>query len=75
MSSRARTWAKRSQRVVPITTGLIGGLYMFALYALARFNDMQERLLRDRVARENLSRRFQEHEEECYFTIIARLPT
>ena len=75
MSSRARTWAKRSLRVVAITTGLIGGLYMFAQYALARFNDMQERLLRDRVARENLRRRFLQNQEDCNFTIMALLPT
>lgn len=75
MPSRARTWAKRSLRVVAITTGLIGGLYMFAQYALARFNDMQERLLRDRVARENLRRRFLQNQEDCNFTIMALLPT
>lgn len=75
MSSRARVWAKRSLRVVAIATGLIGGLYMCAQYALARFNDMQERLLRDRVARENLRRRFLQNQEDCNFTIMALLPT
>lgn len=48
---------------------------MFAQYALARFNDMQERLLRDRVARENLRRRFLQNQEDCNFTIMALLPT
>lgn len=75
MPSRARVWAKRSLRALAIATGLIGGLYMFAQYALARFNDMQERLLRDRVARENLRRRFLQNQEDCNFTIMALLPT
>lgn len=68
-------WAKRGLRVAAVATGLIGGLYMLAQYALARFNDMQERLLRDRVARENLRRRFLQNQEDCNFTIMALLPT
>ncbi|KAL4402025.1 peroxisomal membrane protein [Malassezia pachydermatis] len=36
---------------------------------------MQERLLRDRVARENLRRRFLQNQEDCSFTIMALLPT
>ena len=75
MSERGRLWAKRGLRVAAVATGIFGGLYMLAQFALAKFNDMQERLLRDRVARENLRRRFLQNQEDCNFTIMALLPT
>ena len=71
MSERGRLWAKRGLRVAAVATGIVGGLYMLAQFALAKFNDMQERLLRDRVARENLRRRFLQNQEDCNFTIMA----
>ena len=75
ISERGRLWAKRGLRVAAVATGIFGGLYMLAQFALAKFNDMQERLLRDRVARENLRRRFLQNQEDCNFTIMALLPT
>lgn len=49
---RGRRWARRGLRVLAVATGVIGGLYFLAQFTLAKFNEMQERLLRDRVARE-----------------------
>lgn len=42
--------------VAAVATGLIGGIYLLAQFTLSKFNDMQERLLRDRVAREKYVR-------------------
>lgn len=47
-----RTWLRRGLNVVAITTGLVGGLFMLAQFTLTKLNEMQERFLRDRVARE-----------------------
>ena len=41
MSERGRLWAKRGLRVAAVATGIFGGLYMLAQFALAKFNDMQ----------------------------------
>ncbi|WFC96087.1 peroxin [Malassezia brasiliensis] len=70
-----RTWLRRGLNVVAITTGLVGGLYMLAQFTLNKLNEIQERFLRDRVARENLRRRFLQNQEDCTFTIMALLPT
>lgn len=47
-----RKWLRRGVNVLLATTGVIGGLYLFAQFTLSKFNEFQERLLRDRVARE-----------------------
>lgn len=47
-----RKWLRRGLNIVAVTTGLVGGLYLLVQFTLAKFNEMQERLLRDRVARE-----------------------
>lgn len=52
LSQGPRKWLRRGVRVVAVATGLVGGLYLLAQFALSKFNDIQERLLRDRVARE-----------------------
>ncbi|WFD27376.1 peroxin [Malassezia nana] len=75
LSQGPRKWLRRGVRVVAVATGLVGGLYLLAQFALSKFNDIQERLLRDRVARENLRRRFLQNQEDCSFTIMALLPT
>ncbi|WFD31775.1 peroxin [Malassezia sp. CBS 17886] len=70
-----RKWLRRGLNVLAVATGLVGGLYFVAQFALLKFNEMQERLLRDRVARENLRRRYLQNQEDCSFTIMALLPT
>ncbi|WFD43904.1 peroxin [Malassezia psittaci] len=72
---RGRQWLRRGLNVVAVTAGVLGGLYMLAQTALSKFNEMQEHLLRDRIARENLRRRFLQNQEDCNFTIMALLPT
>ncbi|WFC99714.1 peroxin [Malassezia yamatoensis] len=72
---RGRQWLRRGLNVVAVTAGVLGGLYMLAQTALSKFNEMQEQLLRDRIARENLRRRFLQNQEDCNFTIMALLPT
>ncbi|WFD20096.1 peroxin [Malassezia caprae] len=75
LSQGRRKWLRRGVSVAAVATSVVGGLYLLAQFALTKFNDIQERLLRDRVARENLRRRFLQNQEDCSFTIMALLPT
>lgn len=75
LSPTGRKWLRSGANIVAIATGMIGGLYLVAQFTLRKFNELQERLLRDRVARENLRRRFLQNQEDCNFTIMALLPT
>ncbi|PKI84069.1 peroxin [Malassezia vespertilionis] len=70
-----RKWLRRGLNFIAVATGVVGGLYLLVQFALAKFNEMQERMLRERVARENLRRRFLQNQEDCSFTIMALLPT
>ncbi|WFD35274.1 peroxin [Malassezia cuniculi] len=74
-ASASRRWLRRGFNVLAAATGVIGGLYLLVQFSLSKFNEFQERLLRDRVARENLRRRFLQNQEDCSFTIMALLPT
>lgn len=51
-ASASRRWLRRGFNVLAAATGIIGGLYLIAQFSLSKFNEFQERLLRDRVARE-----------------------
>ncbi|OBT66022.1 hypothetical protein VE03_03219 [Pseudogymnoascus sp. 23342-1-I1] len=48
---------------------------MAAQYVLGKLSDARERMSSDRIAKENLRRRFQQNQEDCTFTILALLPT
>lgn len=52
LPSSGRKWLRRGFNLLAVTTGLVGGLYLLAQFTLTKFNEMQERLLRDRIARE-----------------------
>ena len=49
---RTQKWLRRGARALLAATGLVGGLYFLAQFTLGKFNEFQERLLKDRVARE-----------------------
>jgi peroxin-3 len=54
---------------------VVGAGYVATQYALARFLEARERMGGDRIAKENLRRRFQQNQEDCTFTVLALLPT
>ena len=51
-ASAGRRWLRRGFNVLVAATGVIGGLYALVQFSLNKFNEFQERLLKDRVARE-----------------------
>ncbi|SPO31440.1 related to Peroxisomal assembly protein PEX3 [Ustilago trichophora] len=58
-----------------ITGGLVGGAYLVSQYAISKFQQIQEKLVNDKNAKENLRRRFAQNQEDCTFTVLALLPT
>lgn len=49
--------------------------YITSQYVLKRISDARRQMTTDRIARENLRRRFEQNQEDCTFTVLALLPT
>ncbi|KFZ08914.1 hypothetical protein V501_05781 [Pseudogymnoascus sp. VKM F-4519 (FW-2642)] len=75
MISATRRWFRRNRTPIAIGVGVLGAGYMAAQYVMGKLSDARERMSSDRIAKENLRRRFQQNQEDCTFTILALLPT
>ncbi|SJX66499.1 related to Peroxisomal assembly protein PEX3 [Sporisorium reilianum f. sp. reilianum] len=58
-----------------VTGGIVGGAYLVSQYAISKFQQIQDKLVNDKNAKENLRRRFAQNQEDCTFTVLALLPT
>lgn len=75
MISATRRWFRRNRTPIAIGVGVIGAGYLATQYVLSKINDARERMSSDRIAKENLRRRFEQNQEDCTFTVLALLPT
>ncbi|KAI1268360.1 Peroxin-3 [Xylariaceae sp. FL1019] len=75
MISATRRWLQRNRTPIAIGVGVVGAGYVATQYVLSKINDARERMSSDRIAKENLRRRFQQNQEDCTFTVLALLPT
>ncbi|RYO78951.1 hypothetical protein DL766_008628 [Monosporascus sp. MC13-8B] len=75
MISATRRWLRRNRTPLAVGAGVLGAGYLATQYVLGRINSARERLSGDRIARENLRRRFEQNQEDCTFTVLALLPT
>ncbi|KAI0386215.1 Peroxin-3 [Hypomontagnella monticulosa] len=75
MISATRQWFRRNRTPIAIGVGVIGAGYLATQYVLNKINDARERMSSDRIAKENLRRRFEQNQEDCTFTVLALLPT
>lgn len=75
MLSATRRWFQRNRTPIAIGVGVVGAGYVATQYVLTKINDARERMSSDRIAKENLRRRFEQNQEDCTFTILALLPT
>ncbi|KAI0122174.1 Peroxin-3 [Daldinia grandis] len=75
MISTTRRWLRRNRTPIAIGAGVIGAGYLATQYVLNKINDARERMSSDRIAKENLRRRFEQNQEDCTFTVLALLPT
>ncbi|KAG0648520.1 Peroxin-3 [Hyphodiscus hymeniophilus] len=75
MIAATRRWVRRYRTPFAIGFGVVGVTYVAANYVLGKISDARERMSSDRIARENLRRRFEQNQEDCTFTVLALLPT
>ncbi|KAL4754284.1 hypothetical protein BDW72DRAFT_166524 [Aspergillus terricola var. indicus] len=75
MISATRRWFKRNRKTLAIGTGVIGVGYLAGQYVLGKISEARERMSSDRIARENLRRRFEQNQTDCTYTVLALLPT
>lgn len=75
MTSATRRWLRRNRTGFAIGFGIIGVGYVAGQYVLSKITDARERLAGDRIAKENLRRRFQHNQEDCTITVLELLPT
>ncbi|OAA43107.1 Peroxin-3 family protein [Metarhizium rileyi] len=75
MLSSARRWLRNNRTPIAISVGVIGAAYVATQYVFNKINDARERMSSDRIAKENLRRRFEQNQEDCTFTVLALLPT
>ncbi|KAI1187106.1 Peroxin-3 family protein [Nemania serpens] len=75
MFSTTRRWFRRNRTPIAIGVGIVGAGYLATQYVLSKINNARERMSSDRIAKENLRRRFEQNQEDCTFTVLALLPT
>ncbi|KAK0630705.1 Peroxin-3 [Bombardia bombarda] len=75
MFAATRRWFRRNKTPIAIGLGVVGAGYVVTHYVLSKLNDARERMSSDRIAKENLRRRFEQNQEDCTFTVLALLPT
>ncbi|KAI9567620.1 Peroxin-3-domain-containing protein [Boletus coccyginus] len=65
---------QRRRGLIQSTTFLCGS-YVASAYVSDRLEEMKDKMLRNRVARDNLRRRFQSTHDDVCFTVMALIPT
>ncbi|CAP95013.1 peroxin [Penicillium rubens] len=75
MIGATRRWFQRNRKGLAIGAGVIGAGYLAGQYVLSKISEARERMSSDRIARENLRRRFEQNQTDCTYTVLALLPT
>ncbi|KAF3482390.1 uncharacterized protein GIQ15_05149 [Arthroderma uncinatum] len=75
MINVTKQWFRRHRNGIAIGAGVVGVGYLAGQYVLGKISDARERMSSERVARENLRRRFEQNQTDCTFTVLALLPT
>jgi peroxin-3 len=75
MIQGTRRWLRRNRTNFAIGAGVLGATYVAGQYVLGKLSEARQRMSDERVAKENLRRRFEQNQEDCTFTVLAILPT
>ncbi|KIW00806.1 uncharacterized protein PV09_07785 [Verruconis gallopava] len=75
MLSSTRQWLRRNRTTFAIGAGVLAASYGVAQYAIGKLSETRQRMSDERIAKENLRRRFEQNQEDCTFTVLAILPT
>ncbi|KAF2157739.1 Peroxin-3 [Myriangium duriaei CBS 260.36] len=75
MLEGTRRWFRRNRTRFAIGLGTVGAIYLAGQYAWGKWLEAQQRMSEERIAKENLRRRFEQNQEDCTYTVLALLPT
>ncbi|RMZ85980.1 hypothetical protein DV737_g214, partial [Chaetothyriales sp. CBS 132003] len=75
MLAATRRWLRRNRTYIAVGTAVVGGTYLVGQYVLGKLNEARERAQLDRIAKENIRRRFEQNQTDCSITVLALLPT
>ncbi|KAK6584578.1 hypothetical protein PZA11_002802 [Diplocarpon coronariae] len=75
MIPATRRWLKRNRTPFAIGFGVIGVGYVATKYLLGTLSESRKRTNSDRIARDNLRRRFEQNQEDCTLTTLVLLST
>ncbi|KAL8997469.1 MAG: hypothetical protein Q9169_003249 [Polycauliona sp. 2 TL-2023] len=75
MIDSTKRWVRRNRTNFAVGIGVLGAGYVAGQYVLSKITETRQRMSEDRVAQENLRRRFQQNQEDCTITVLALLPT
>lgn len=72
---RTKSFLYRNRTPLLALPAVVGGTYLLGNYILNKLSETRQRLSEDRLAKENLRRRFAQNQEDCTYTVLALLPT
>lgn len=75
MIQSTRRWFRRNRANFAIGAGVLTAGYLAGQYALGKLSEARQRMSDERIAKDNLRRRFEQNQEDCTFTVLAILPT
>jgi peroxin-3 len=75
MLAATRRWFKRNRTPLLVTAGVLTAGYIAGQYVITKIQEARRRMGEDRIAQENLKRRFQQNQDDCTYTVQALLPT
>ncbi|KAF2841483.1 putative peroxisomal membrane protein [Patellaria atrata CBS 101060] len=71
MIKATRNWIRRNRTNFAVGAGVLGVGYIAGQYVLGKITETRQRMSDDRIAKENLRRRFQNNQEDCTHTVLA----
>ncbi|KAK0772651.1 peroxin [Friedmanniomyces endolithicus] len=75
MIQATRRWFQRNRTNIAIGGAVLGAGYLAGQYVVAKIQEARQSSNEDRIAKENLRRRFEQNQEDCTYTVLALLPT
>ncbi|KAF8472453.1 Peroxin-3 [Kalaharituber pfeilii] len=72
MFTSVKNFIKRNKTNIAIGVGLAGAAYVVVR---SKFSEAKDRMSSDRIAKENLKRRFETNQQDCSLTVLELLPT
>ncbi|KAJ2964361.1 hypothetical protein NQZ79_g704 [Umbelopsis isabellina] len=75
MLQSIKDYTKRHRRGLLVTATIVGGGIFAGQYARNKIQELQDRAASERMAKENLKRRFEQNQNDCTFTVMSLLPT